>query len=136
MEPVSLVIALAVGAGSMWWQYRKTRGDDGLEVLRRAEAEFRAIRISEAPAELCFDGRSAEIVHEQRYYEDEHQYRVVSVQRYARNAYGEYFFFVYEGAATPYAGRPYFKHIEQRAAKAALGKRYLAPPAGRRAPGQ
>jgi hypothetical protein len=47
---------------------------------------------------------------------------VVRVQRWATNEHGEYFFFISEGA-----GRPYFKHVEQRNARLALGKRYRAP---------
>lgn len=120
MEPIALVIGIAVAAAAAYGNYRYARGAP--DVVRMANEEFRQLLVSEGPPELCFDGRSAEIVVESLSYQDEYRTRVVSVTRYVRNAYGEYFFFVSEGT-----GRPLFKHIEQRAAKAALGKRYLAP---------
>jgi hypothetical protein len=122
MEPIALVVGIVAAAAVGYSNYRYMR--DARDVVGMANEEFRQIRITEGPPELCFDGRSAEIVVESVAYQDESRIRAVSVTRYARNAHGEYFFFVSEGR-----GRAYFKHIEQRAAKAALGKRYLAPPA-------
>ncbi len=121
MEPIALVVGIVVAALAGYSNYRYVRG--ARDVKRLADEEFRQIRITEAPPALCFDGRSAEIVAEAVAYEDKYCIRVLSVTRYARNAHGEYFFFVSEGR-----GRAYFKHIEQRAARAALGKRYVAPP--------
>ena len=122
MEPIALVVGIVAAAAVGYSNYRYMR--DARDVVGMANEEFRQIRITEAPPELCFDGRSAAIVVESVAYQDESRIRAVSVTRYARNAHGEYFFFVSEGR-----GSAYFKHIEQRAAKAALGKRYLAPPA-------
>jgi len=121
LEPIALLIGLAVAAAACYANYKYLRGD-GRDVVRLAEDEFRQILISEAPPAFCFDGRSAEIVVEAYDYQDKYQTRVVCVRRYARNACGEYFFFLSEGT-----GRPYFKHIEQVAAKAALGRRYVPP---------
>jgi hypothetical protein len=120
MEPIALVLGIVFLAVVVYSNYRYIRG--ARDIVGMANEEFRQIRITEAPPELCFDGRSAEIVVENVAYQDEYRIRVISVTRYARNAHGEYFFFVSEGR-----GRAYFKHIEQRAARAALGKRYLAP---------
>jgi hypothetical protein len=44
------------------------------------------------------------------------------VHRFARNAHGEYFFFISEGSGTPF-----FKHVTQGNAKIALGRKYVAP---------
>lgn len=120
MEPIALVVGIAVAAVAAYSNYRYARG--ARDIARMADEEFRQILITEGPPELCFDGRSAEIVVERVSYQDKYRIRVLSVTRYARNACGEYFFFVSEGT-----GRPLFRHIEQRAAKAALGRRYIAP---------
>ena len=120
MEPIALVLGIVFLAVIGYSNYRYIRS--ARDIVGMANEEFRQIRITEAPPELCFDGRSAEIVVENVAYQDEYRIRAVSVTRYARNAHGEYFYFVSEGR-----GRAYFKHIEQRAARAALGKRYLAP---------
>lgn len=120
MEPIAVVVWIVVLALILYSNYRYRRG--ARDVVGMANEEFRQLRITEAPPELCFDGRSAEIVAEGVAYEDKYGIRVLSVTRYARNAHGEYFFFISEGR-----GRPYFKHIEQRAARAALGERYVAP---------
>jgi hypothetical protein len=121
VEPIALVIGIAVAAAAGYGNYRYARGTP--DVARLADEEFRQLLVTAGPPELCFDGRSAEIVVDVCSYQDEYRTRVISVTRYARNAYGEYFFFVSEGT-----GRPLFKHIEHRAAKAALGDRYRAPP--------
>lgn len=121
MEPIGLVVGILVAAVAGYSNYRYMRG--ARDVKRLADEEFRQILVESGPPALCFDGRSAEIVAEGVAYEDKYCIRVLSVTRYARNAHGEYFFFMSEGR-----GKPYFKHIEQRAARAALGKRYIAPP--------
>lgn len=120
MEPIALVVGIAMAAAAAYSNYRYARG--ARDVVRLADEEFRQILVKGAPQELCFDGRSAEIVVESVSYQDKYRIRVLSVTRYARNAFGEYFFFVSEGT-----GRPLFRHIEQRAARAALGDRYIAP---------
>lgn len=120
MEPIALVVGIVAAAAVGYSNYRYARG--ARDVVRLADEEFRQILITGAPPALCFDGRSAEIVVESVSYRDASRIRVLSVTRYARNAHGEYFFFMSEGA-----GKPLFRHIEQHAAKAALGKRYVAP---------
>ena len=100
------------------------RGDD-LSILPRAEDEFRALIVDSDFPELCFDGRTAEIVHEHREgftNRNTNTYTLASVHRFARNAHGEYFFFISEGS-----GRPLFKHITQANARIALGRKYVAP---------
>lgn len=121
MDPVVLLVWIVIAALAGYSNYRYVRG--ARDVKSAAEEEFRQILIKGAPPELSFDGGSAEIVDESVSYHDKYRIRVLSVTRYARNAYGEYFFFASEGR-----GKPVFRHIEQRVAKAALGKRYVAPP--------
>lgn len=120
MEPIALVVGIVVAALAAYSNYRYVRGTR--DVVRLADEEFRQILLKGGPPELCFDGRSAEIVVESVSYQDKYRIRALSVTRYARNAHGEYFFFMSEGT-----GKPLFRHIEQRAARAALGKRYVAP---------
>lgn len=101
------------------------RGDD-LSILPRVEDEFRALIIDSEFPELCFDGRTADIVDERREGFTDRQtntYTLLAVHRFARNAHGEYFFFISEGS-----GRPFFKHVRQGNARIALGRKYVAPP--------
>jgi hypothetical protein len=49
-------------------------------------------------------------------------YTLHRICRFARNAHGEYFYFMSEGT-----GQPFFKHVSQANAKTALGKKYIAP---------
>jgi hypothetical protein len=98
------------------------RGDD-LSILPRVEEEFRALVVTSDLPELCFDGRTAEIVDDRKEGITENGvYTLHCVHRFARNAHGEYFLFISEGS-----GRPFFKHVSQINAKIALGKKYLAP---------
>lgn len=120
MELTAFLIGIAVAGAAGYVNYRYQQRYRGL--LARAEEEFRQLRIEAADPAMRFDGRTAVVVDERREYLERTMQTVVRVQRYARNAHGEYFFFISEGA-----GRPFFKHIEQRAALAALGERYIAP---------
>lgn len=100
------------------------RGDD-LSVLPRVENEFRKLIVTNELPELCFDGRTAEIVDERQEGftdSDSQTFTLHRIHRFARNAHGEYFFFVSEGS-----GRPLFKHVTQVNAKMALGSKYVAP---------
>jgi len=94
-------------------------------ILPRIDEEFRALVVNSEITHLRFDGRTAEIVVEhQEHYTDEgtNASTLVRVQRFARNGYGEYFFFISEGN-----GRPFFKHVSHANARIALGKKYIAP---------
>jgi hypothetical protein len=84
VEPIALVIGIAVAAAAAYSNYRYARGAP--DVARLADEEFRQLLISEGPPELCFDGRTAEIVSEACFYQDEYRTRVISVTRYVRNA--------------------------------------------------
>jgi hypothetical protein len=69
------------------------------------------------------NGRTAEIVDDrQEGMWENNVYTLHRVHRFARNAQGEYFLFISEGA-----GRPSFKHISQENAKIALGTKYVSP---------
>lgn len=100
-------------------------GDD-LRILPLAQEEFRNLVVHHELPELCFDGRTAEIVDERQeggYVRGSSSFILQSVSRFARNAHGEYFFFMSEGT-----GKPIFKHVSQSSAKLELGKKYLPPP--------
>jgi hypothetical protein len=123
METVLFFLLLGFGA---WITVRNfpnlIRGDD-LSILPRAEVEFRTLVVNSDIPALCFDGRTAEIVDERQEGMTQNDvYTLVSVQRFARNAHGEYFLFISEGS-----GRPFFKHVSQTNAKIALGRKYVAP---------
>lgn len=103
---------------------KAAQGDD-LSILPRVEEEFRALIIVNDSPELNFDGRSAEIVdeHLEGITDSESQtFTLHRVHRFARNAYGEYFFFISEGT-----GRPFFKHVNHVNARIALGNKYIPP---------
>jgi hypothetical protein len=98
------------------------RGDD-LSILPRAEEEFRTLVVNNEFPELSFDGRTAEVVDDrQEGISDNGTYTLHRVLRFARNEYGEYFYFISEGDGTPF-----FKHVTQANAKIALGKKYIEP---------
>jgi hypothetical protein len=98
--------------------------EDG--ILPCIDEEFRALVVNSTVPNLRFDGRTAEIVDEHQEHSDEGSdaSTLVRVQRFARNEYGEYFFFISEGD-----GRPYLKHVSHTNARIALGKKYLEPTA-------
>ena len=104
-------------------QYRLIVDNRGTRILPQVDEEFRQIRYEAEDARLAFDGSSAQLVHEAREYEDKYQRTLIRVTRYARNAHGEYFYFMSEGT-----GRALFRHISHAAAEAALGRKYIAPP--------
>ncbi|RZA32216.1 MAG: hypothetical protein EOP92_27175 [Lysobacteraceae bacterium] len=120
MSIAALLVGIAVSAAAGYTNYRYVRRYDGL--VGRVEEEFRGLRLEAADPAMCFDGRTAAIVREQREYSDRDMRTVIRIQRYARNGHGEYFFFISEGN-----GRPYFKHIGHSAAKVALGSSYVPP---------
>lgn len=94
-------------------------------ILPRINEEFRALVVNSEVPNLRFDGRTSEIVDErQEHHTDEgiDASTLARVQRFARNEYGEYFFFISEGN-----GRPFFKHVSQTNARIALGKKYVEP---------
>jgi hypothetical protein len=123
-----LVFLLFIGVGFLIFVRNAIRAADGddLSVLERADDEFRALIVDVSVPELCFDGRTAQIVDERHDGVSDRGtgcYTLQRVRRFARNAHGEYFFFISEGT-----GKPYFKHVTQANAKLELGKKYIAPP--------
>ena len=119
MEILVFIVPCAV---LLFWRLWRNRHIDPERVLKLAVEEFRQLRIDADNPAWRFDGSSARIVHERVEYQDKAMITVLRVTRYARNSHGEYFFFMSEGT-----GRPFFKHIDQPSAKAALGDSYLAP---------
>jgi hypothetical protein len=124
---MNIVLVLLLLALCSWIAVRNfrraVRGDD-LRILPRVEEEFRTLIVNSEVPELCFDGRTAEIVDDRQegIFDSSNGYTLLRVNRFARNAHGEYFFFMSEGA-----GSPFFKHVTQVNAKIALGKKYTAP---------
>lgn len=99
-----------------------TKGDD-LSRLPWIEEEFRTLVVHSELPELCFDGNTAEVVDDrQEGTDDECTFTLHRVHRFARNAYGEYFFMISEGS-----GKPFFKHVSHANAKIALGRKYIPP---------
>jgi hypothetical protein len=125
VSAVLFFLFLAFVAWTTVRSIRKVARSDDLSILPRVEDEFRALIIDSEFPELCFDGRTADIVEERREGFTDRQtntFILNSVHRFARNAHGEYFFFISEGS-----GRPFFKHVTQGNAKIALGRKYVAP---------
>jgi hypothetical protein len=125
VNAVLFFLFLAFVAWTTVRSIRKVARGDDLSILPRVEDEFRALIIDSEFPELCFDGRTADIVEERREGFTDRQtntFILNSVHRFARNAHGEYFFFISEGS-----GRPFFKHVTQGNAKIALGRKYVAP---------
>lgn len=120
MEILVFVLPCAALLFCYLWSNRHV---DPRRVLKLAAEEFRQLRIDAEHPAWRFDGGSAQLVHEHIEYRDKAMVTVLRVTRYARNAHGEYFYFMSEGT-----GRPFFKHIDQASARAALGDNYLAPP--------
>jgi hypothetical protein len=120
------IFSLLVVTLSVWIVVRgfrnATKGDD-LSRLPRIEEEFRTLVVHSELPELCFDGNTAEVVDDrQEGTDDECTFTLHRVHRFARNAYGEYFFMISEGS-----GKPFFKHVSQANAQIALGGKYIPP---------
>jgi hypothetical protein len=124
MNGILLILVLAIVAWSIVDSFRRAARGDDLSILPRVEEEFRALVVTSDRPELCFDGRTAEIVDDRQEGDTENSvFTLERVHRFARNAHGEYFLFISEGS-----GKPFFKHVSQINARIALGKKYLAPP--------
>ncbi|MBQ5948690.1 hypothetical protein [Massilia sp. ST3] len=117
---LGIVVSAVCAAGTHLFGLGR-RDDDS--IVPRAEEEFRNILVAGADPQYCFDGRTAEIVHERQDWITVNDVRTVTcVHRFARNAYGEYFYFASEGR-----GMPLFKYVTQANARVVLGDKYLAP---------
>lgn len=125
METVLLFLILAFCAWITGRNFRRAvRGDD-LSILPQVETEFHTLVVNNELPQLCFEGRTAQVVDDRQEGitdSGSDTFRLVRVHRFARNAHGEYFLFISEGS-----GRPFFKHVSQVNAKIALGKKYVAP---------
>lgn len=119
---MEILVFILPCAALLIWHLWRNRHVDPQRVLKLAAEEFRQLRIDAGHPAWGFDGGSAQLVHEQIEYQDKAMVTVLRVTRYARNSRGEYFYFMSEGT-----GRPFFKHIDQASAKAALGDKYIAP---------
>lgn len=125
---MNTVFAILVLTLCVWITVRNfrsaARGDD-LSILPLIEDEFRNLVVNSELPELCFDGRTAEIVDDRQegmMNGETNTFTLHRIHRFARNAHGEYFFFISDGS-----GSPFFKHVSQVNAKIALGRKYVAP---------
>jgi hypothetical protein len=123
MGGILFILVLGIAAWITVHNLRLAARGDDLNILPRVEEEFRSLIVTSDRPELCFDGRTAEIVDDrQEGITENNVFTLQRVHRFARNAHGEYFLMISEGS-----GRPFFKHVSQVNAKIALGKKYLAP---------
>jgi hypothetical protein len=123
MYTVFFLLVVALFAWSAVQSFRNAAKGDDLSRLPRIEEEFRALVVYNELPELCFDGNTAEVVDDRlEGIDDEYTFTLHRVHRFARNAYGEYFFMISEGS-----GKPFFKHVNQASAKIALGGKYIPP---------
>lgn len=123
-----MLLSLCGAGWSMWRLVQNTRRGRDRSILPQVDEQFRQLRVaSELPA-FCFDGSTAQIVKENEEMVDDGDgaYRTVRVFRYARNAHGEYFYFISDGS-----GKPFFKHIPQANARIVLMEKYIPPPSAR-----
>lgn len=123
MYTVFFLLVVAFFAWGAVKRFRNAIKGDDLSRLPRIEEEFRTLVVHSERPELCFDGNVAEVVDDrQEGVDDESTFTLHRVHRFARNAYGEYFFMISEGS-----GKPFFKHVNQASAKIALGGKYIPP---------
>lgn len=87
----------------------------------RFEAAFRALDIAAAEPRYCFNGERATVIDNKEFPMGKRQDFIMSIERYARNEAGEYFFFIFEGTV-PF----FFKHVSPSAAQAVLKEKYIA----------
>jgi hypothetical protein len=117
------LLVVAFLAWSVVESFRKSIKGDDLSRLPQIEEELRTLVVHSELPELCFDGNTAEVVDDrQEGIDDEYTFTLHRVHRFARNAYGEYFFMISEGS-----GKPFFKHVTHANAQIALGEKYIPP---------
>lgn len=123
MYTVFFLLVVALFAWGAVQSFRNAIKGDDLSRLPRIEEEFRALVVHSDLPELCFDGNTAEVVDDRlEGIDDEYIFTLHRVHRFARNAYGEYFFMISEGS-----GKPFFKHVSRESAQIALGGKYIPP---------
>ena len=122
------LIFFAFLAGFACLGYRNSRrwraGDDRSIAVQADEVFSQLVRLNE-DERYSFNGAKAQVVlHEEESLHDNDSYtfRVTRVQRYARNSFGEYFYFVFDGS-----GPPFLKYVRQPVARLVLKDRYIPP---------
>ena len=122
------LIFLAFLAGVACLEYRNIRrrraGDDRSIAVQADEVFSQLVRLNE-DERYTFNGATAQVVlHEEETLHDDasNTSQVVRVHRYARNAFGEYFYYVFDGS-----GPPFLKYVRQPVARLVLKDRYIPP---------
>lgn len=123
MDVVILVTLVSLAAWAVVHDFWPTPKRVDMSVMAQLEGEFRKIVVKSTLAEMCFDGSTADVVDDHlEGLNDNNSFILQRVHRFARNTHGEYFYCVLEGT-----GNPFVKYVTQANAKAALGKKYVAP---------
>lgn len=121
-------LAGMVISGFFWrvLQGERRWGKGKLRALRAGiDAQFRAFEYQGSDPLYHFMGSTATVVKdfEEIVQTDDGFIFTLRVQRYARNAAGEYFLFIGDGIE-----KPFFKHVEHRMARIVLEDAYVEPP--------
>lgn len=104
----------------LWSSRRKQRFIEGFR--DSANEAFLNLRMEDSNAEFMLSGTTAQVVSEEEEVEQSSGALLAyQLTRIARNAEGEFFYFVFRSDS-----KPYCKHLPQGTAKALLGPRYIA----------
>ncbi|QNA90227.1 hypothetical protein G4G28_20110 [Massilia sp. Dwa41.01b] len=129
--PILKLLFVAVLFGfPLYLNIKRARRGDDFSIRPLVDEQFRQLVVEAGNPELCFDGSRARIVDEtEETFHDKgsNTTTLLRIQRYARNEYGEYFFFISDGRS-----KPFFKHTPHHIAKIALKDNYREPYPDRR----
>ena len=128
MNLLLLLLLLCFVAWRIWRIIRNALDGSDPSIMPKVDEEFRKLVVASEQPELCFDGSTAQIVKEDEdgVSDGNGGYTLMRVFRYARNAHGEYFYFISDGS-----GKPFFKHIPHANARIVLKKKYIPPTSAR-----
>lgn len=124
-SPLESILIVVCIAGFFVLQYRSRRKSVAQTefVREHADAQFREFRSTVGDERYWFIGSEAQIVDEtEEGVTINDSYRLLRIQRYARNRHGEYFLFIADGTS-----KPFFKYVKQSTARVVLQGKYLPP---------
>lgn len=128
MNQLLFFLFLGFIAWRIWRAIRNALDGSAPSIMPKVDEQFRQLVVASEQPEFCFDGSTAQIVKEDEegVSDGNGAYTLLRVFRYARNAHGEYFYFISDGS-----GKPFFKHIPHENARIVLKKKYIPPPPAR-----